>query len=178
MAVIFTQRCSTVWRFWESKISIKLPPQKKETAQQIKTLCTISPLVIRASGAKRSLVIVLIGRKRCPWVLISKMSLLPKGINKIVYNPGVFVSYTRVLVNTLPLVPWGINFFPVIGNEILHYFGAQEVFQFDLEMNNYIYCMHFIIRGPPAIFKLRSTQFPFKLNKLFEKKIIATSYDG
>ena len=29
-------------------------PQKKETAKKIKTFCTISLLVIRASGAKRS----------------------------------------------------------------------------------------------------------------------------
>jgi hypothetical protein len=35
-----------------------------------------------------------------------KMSLMPKGINKIVYNP-------RVLVNTLTLVPWVYYFFPV-----------------------------------------------------------------
>ena len=35
-----------------------------------------------------------------------KMSLMPKGINKIIYNP-------RVLVNTLTLVPWGYYFFPV-----------------------------------------------------------------
>ena len=45
-----------------------------------------------------------------------KMSLIPKGINKIIYyHPGVSVCKhpTRVLVNTLPLVPWGYYFFPV-----------------------------------------------------------------
>jgi hypothetical protein len=42
-----------------------------------------------------------------------KTSLMPKGINKIIYNPGVSISTPRVRVNTLPLVPWGYYFFPV-----------------------------------------------------------------
>jgi hypothetical protein len=29
---------------------------------------------------------------KCPWVLNIKMSLMPKGINEVIYNPGVFIS--------------------------------------------------------------------------------------
>ena len=47
-------------------------------------------------------------KRGLPMGINIKMRLMPKGINKIIYNPGVS---SRVPVNTLTLVPSGY-FFP------------------------------------------------------------------
>ena len=50
-----------------------------------------------------------------------KMSLMPKGINEVIYNHGVSISTPEyVLIPYLPLVPWGYYFFPVNISVIAH----------------------------------------------------------
>ena len=39
---------------------------------------------------------------KCPWVLNIKMSLMPKGINEIIYNPGVFISTPEYVLIPYP----------------------------------------------------------------------------
>jgi hypothetical protein len=49
---------------------------------------------------------------KCPWVLNIKMSLMPKGINEIIYNPGVFISTPEYVLIPYPEYPGGTIFFP------------------------------------------------------------------